>query len=593
MKKILTLIFTMSLIVGLVACVKVFIKVPGSDESSADSSTAECVHDIVIDEAVEATCTTAGKTEGKHCSKCNEVLTAQTTIAALGHEEVIDEAIEATCTTAGKTAGKHCSRCNTVLTAQTVIPAAHVEVIDEAVAATCTTAGKTAGSHCSRCNEVLTAQTTIPALGHTEVADAAVAATCTTAGKTAGSHCSRCNEVLTAQTTVAALGHAEVSDAAVAATCTTAGKTAGKHCSRCNTVLTAQTTVAALGHVEVVDAAVAATRTTEGKTAGKHCSRCNTVLTAQTTILKLEVLSGKWELKTLDVEFGNVLDFSATLSFSCNNTTYTNKQLRLWQLDDGSHSYVQIVPTTYFAVGDILDFGSTEQEVSGEFYAMFDKFFDPVAEYKISGVWKFNDSFSSSNLCLSGTPDEEVNFTSNGKSFVKFTRADQIIYHYADGTFENVFFRTFMDEAYRTIDFGTTEQTVTEDFYNWFTGVASTVNVLTFYVDYQYVNGVRGQPNDHAVQYSLDNGATWVTASFSDWGSAHSIKITDVSNFMIRFKGCGCENSEPEIKIVGTAVAGGENDFSGASSCGTATVTSCNYTIQGNVTFGLYLECDS
>ena len=42
-------------------------------------------HAEVTDAAVAPTCTTAGKTEGKHCSRCNEVFVAQTTVAALGH----------------------------------------------------------------------------------------------------------------------------------------------------------------------------------------------------------------------------------------------------------------------------------------------------------------------------------------------------------------------------------------------------------------------------------------------------------------------------------------------------------------------------
>ena len=75
-------------------------------------------HTEVIDAAVEATCTTAGKTEGKHCSVCNEVTIPQTVVEALGHTEVIDAAVEATCTTAGKTEGKHCSVCGEVLVAQ-------------------------------------------------------------------------------------------------------------------------------------------------------------------------------------------------------------------------------------------------------------------------------------------------------------------------------------------------------------------------------------------------------------------------------------------------------------------------------------------
>ena len=164
------------------------------------------------------------------------------------HTEVEDAAVAATCTEAGKTAGKHCSECNEVLVAQETIPAkGHTEVEDAAVAATCTEAGKTAGKHCSECNEVLVAQETVPAKGHTEVDDAAVAPTCTEAGKTAGKHCSVCNTVTVAQETVPANGHTEVDDAAVAPTCTEAGKTAGKHCSVCNTVTVAQESIPA-GH---------------------------------------------------------------------------------------------------------------------------------------------------------------------------------------------------------------------------------------------------------------------------------------------------------------------------------------------------------
>ena len=256
-------------------------------------------HTEVVDKAVAATCTEAGKTEGKHCSVCNEVLVAQTTVDALGHTEVVDAAVSATCTEAGKTEGKHCSVCNEVIVAQTTVDAlGHTEVVDAAVAATCTEAGKTEGKHCSVCNEVLVAQTTVDALGHTEVVDKAVAATCTEAGKTEGKHCSVCNEVLVAQTTVDALGHTEVIDAAVAATCTEAGKTEGKHCSVCNEVLVAQESVDALGHTEVIDAPVAPTCTEAGKTEGKHCSVCNEVLVAQETV---DAIGHEWKDATTEV----------------------------------------------------------------------------------------------------------------------------------------------------------------------------------------------------------------------------------------------------------------------------------------------------
>lgn len=69
----------------------------------------------------KATCTEPGTKERK-CSRCDEAETD--TIPATGHTEVEDAAIAATCTTAGKTAGSHCSVCNAVIKAQEEIPAA-------------------------------------------------------------------------------------------------------------------------------------------------------------------------------------------------------------------------------------------------------------------------------------------------------------------------------------------------------------------------------------------------------------------------------------------------------------------------------------
>lgn len=65
----------------------------------------------------KASCDTDGLNE-RYCS-CGEKQTQ--TIGALGHDEVIDVAVAATCTTDGKSEGKHCSRCSTILVSQTVV----------------------------------------------------------------------------------------------------------------------------------------------------------------------------------------------------------------------------------------------------------------------------------------------------------------------------------------------------------------------------------------------------------------------------------------------------------------------------------------
>ena len=61
-----------------------------ADEGFATQQTTEEIpatgHKEVVDAAVAATCTAAGKTEGKHCEVCNTVFVAQEDIPALGHD---------------------------------------------------------------------------------------------------------------------------------------------------------------------------------------------------------------------------------------------------------------------------------------------------------------------------------------------------------------------------------------------------------------------------------------------------------------------------------------------------------------------------
>lgn len=123
-----------------------------------------CNHDEKVIDHKDATCTEDGYTTYE-CNVCGS--TWKDTLPAAGHTEVADAAVEATCETAGKTEGSHCTTCGKVLKAQETIPAKdHTAVTDAGVGATCEATGKTEGSHCATCGKVLKAQTTIAATGH-------------------------------------------------------------------------------------------------------------------------------------------------------------------------------------------------------------------------------------------------------------------------------------------------------------------------------------------------------------------------------------------------------------------------------------------
>ena len=168
-------------------------------------------HTVVTDNAVAATCTTAGKTEGSHCSKCGEVLVAQDVVPAMGHRIENVPKINPTCTEEGHTAYQECVRvgCDYETPSAIIAPLGHNVVTDEAVAPTCENTGLTEGSHCSKCGEVLVAQEEVDALGHDMTVDVeGKDATCTEAGYTAHTKCSRCDHI-EGKETIPATGHAK------------------------------------------------------------------------------------------------------------------------------------------------------------------------------------------------------------------------------------------------------------------------------------------------------------------------------------------------------------------------------------------------
>ena len=103
---------------------------------------------------INSTCTSSGSRH-KECTKCGEILETAT-ISTIGHTAVKDAAVAATCTTAGKTEGSHCSVCNAVIKAQTIVPATG-HTSSEWIIDTESTVSAPGSKHkeCTECGEVL------------------------------------------------------------------------------------------------------------------------------------------------------------------------------------------------------------------------------------------------------------------------------------------------------------------------------------------------------------------------------------------------------------------------------------------------------
>lgn len=112
---------------------------------------------------IEPTCTADGKSEGKICRLCGEVIVEQQIIKATGHKYIVRVVKRATCTESGERLYR-CD-CGDEFT-DTEEPKGHSPVTDSGVKPTCINSGLTEGSHCIICGEVLVKRETIPPTGH-------------------------------------------------------------------------------------------------------------------------------------------------------------------------------------------------------------------------------------------------------------------------------------------------------------------------------------------------------------------------------------------------------------------------------------------
>ena len=140
---------------------------PTCEDEGYTTYTCSACNDTYVDDYVDALGHTAGEEADcenpQVCTVCGDVLTPE-----LGHIEVIMPALDATCISTGLSEGKYCSRCNEVLVPQVETPITDHELeYHEAKAPTYTDNGWKAYESCINCD--YSTFEVIPALGEPEI----------------------------------------------------------------------------------------------------------------------------------------------------------------------------------------------------------------------------------------------------------------------------------------------------------------------------------------------------------------------------------------------------------------------------------------
>ena len=361
---------------GVVTVVQDVIPSNGHKWSEADCDTAKTCsvcgvsegtakgHFVVKTDAVNATCTEKGLTEGEKCSVCGTIIVAQKEIAAFGHNEITVAGKAATCTDKGYTDGKKCSVCGEVTVAQKeVAPLGHKEETVAGKAVTCTENGLTDGKKCVDCGVVTVEQTVIKATGHKEVAMPAVAATYTADGLTEGKKCSVCAAVTVVQKKVARKKLGKVSGLKVKSTTTATVKLSWKKVTGAESYKVYYSTNGKKWKsVKATKNTVTVNKLTSGKNyqfkvkavAGKYTGATSSVVKTATKVKKVTISSVKsakktqatvtW--KTVSGANGYVVEYSTSKSFKSKKTVTLKKssykKTTLKKLKSGKKYYVRV-----------------------------------------------------------------------------------------------------------------------------------------------------------------------------------------------------------------------------------------------------------
>ena len=193
----------------------------------------------------------------------------------------------------------------------------------------------------------------------------------------------------------------------------------------------------------------------------------------------MPTVSGKWKWNDNPVLTGSK-SIEESVSFVSNSENCNLVQINSNRIGRGNLGYsgvgfannvvygLELGSTWKLESYKTMDFGSTEQEVSEDFYtyltANATQQETPTTQ-KVSGTWVWNDTLTAPSQTinqdltlenLSNISDVTIG-TSRGNTYVNFNGSD--INAYSNGSWSN--------DSYKTFNFGSTEQEVSEEFYNY------------------------------------------------------------------------------------------------------------------------------